>query len=370
MVKRRGMAALALGMALVLTAVGCAEDDDFLIGGKRPATQKTPKPTASGGTGGTGGGSDVGGGIGTGDKPVATPTPAPTPTPTPSPTPPPPGTIVHSYVLQFDSPDGIAFDSAGNAWVACYGDGVMTSVATKIDPDGQLLLEPPAGIGPRQVAVDAQGNAWFANSTSNTVTRIAADGSDITSIAVGSGPRALAITPDGKSLWVALGQSPALVALDLTTHATQSVAPVAATGIAFHGDKAWVAYAASSSIGVYSMSGAFERELTLGSNPSLVRASSDAVWVLTVNGVTRIDPQTDEKRSISMGNSLDLALDAEGGAWISQSSPALVKRYQPNGDFAANFTIGLAPQGLAFHPTTGYLWVTDRTGKKVNVLVP
>ena len=368
MVKRRGMAALALGMGLVIAAVGCAEDDDFLIGGKRPSSQRTPKPSGSGGTGGNGGsGTDVGGGIGTGDKPVATPTPAPTPTPTPAPTPPPPGTLVHSYPLQFDSPQGIAFDSAGNAWIACYGDGVMSSVVTRMDPSGQLLLEPPAGIAPSQVLVDASGNAWVANSPSNTVTKILPDGTS-TSYEVGASPRGMAINPQGTELWIA---SQTLVALDLATQATRSVVPVAASGIAFHGDKAWVGYAASSSVGVYSMSGALEREITLTSTPRLVRASADTVWVLTSTGGMRIDPETDAKRAITDGSTHDLAIDKDGGAWVSYSFPsAVVKRFRANGDFADNLTIGLAPHGLAFHPATGYLWVTDRTGKKVNVFVP
>ncbi|MNK41354.1 Virginiamycin B lyase [compost metagenome] len=366
MVKRRGMAALALGMSLVLAVIGCAEEDDFLIGGKRPASQKTPKPGASGGTGGNGGGSDVGGGIGTGDKPVATPTPAPTPTPTPAPTPPSPGTIF-THVLQFEHPEGIAFDAEGNAWIACYGPGNTLSVVTKMAPDGTLLGEPPVGIGPKQVVVDPQGNAWVANSGSNTVTRIARDDHQGTNVEVAAGPRALAITPDGKELWVA---AETVVAVDLATQATRSVVPHAAVGIAFQGDKAWIAYQESSSIGVYAMSGALEREVALGTPPGLVRANSDAVWVLTYNGAMRIDPETDAKRSIPLDRSQDLVIGLNGDVWISQADSPKVARYKPNGDWDAEISIGLTPHGLAFHPMTGYLWVTDRSFNRVRVYVP
>lgn len=369
MVKRRGLAALALGLALVIAAVGCAEDDDFLIGGKRPSTKPTTKPGGTGDTGGgNGDGSDLGGGIGTGDKPVATPTPAPTPTPTPEPTPPPSGTLVDSYPLQWENPESIAFDAQGNAWMANYGDGVFTSYVTKLDPSGQLLLEPPVGIAPKQVLVDRQGNAWVANSGSGTVTRIASDAGTTTSVEIGAAPRAMALSPDGDELWIA---ADTLVALDLASQATRSVVPFPTTGIAFHGGKAWVAYAASSSVGVYSLGGQFEREVTLNSSPGLVRASTDSVWVLTSTGGTRIEPETYATRDLSSGTSLDLAIDKDGGAWVSYSgSPGLIRRFAADGGFAGVVYLGLAPHGLAFHPSTGYLWVTDRTGQKVHVYVP
>jgi len=367
MVKRRGLAALALGMALVITAVGCAEDDDFLIGGKRPTTKPTTKPGGTGDNGG-GDGSDLGGGIGTGDKPVATPTPAPTPTPTPEPTAPPPGTLVDSYPLQWENPESIAFDSQGNAWMANFGDGIMSSYVTKMDSSGQLLLEPPVGIAPKQLLVDRQGYVWVANSGSGTVTRLASDDGTPTSIEVGANPRAMALSPEGDELWIAANT---VVALDLASQATRSVVPYPATGIAFHGEKAWVAYAASSSVGVYSMAGHLEREVTLNSSPGFVKASTESVWVLTSTGGTRIDPETYATRDLSSGTPLDLAIDKDGGAWVSYSgSPGLVRRFGADGGFAGVAYIGLAPHGLAFHPSTGYLWVTDRTGKKVHVYVP
>ena len=368
MVKRRGIAALALGMALVIAAVGCAEDDDFLIGGKRPSSNPTIKPGGSGGSGG-GDGSDIGGGIGAGDKPVATPTPAPTPSPTPSPTPPPSGTLVHSYPLQRDTPEGIAFDAQGNAWVANYGDGVVTSAVTKLSDSGQLLAEPAVGIGPKQLVVDKVGNAWVVNHGGGSITKITPDGERI-HVSVGDGPRDLAFNPQDDTLWIALERTEALVKLDPTSMATESVVPVAAKGIAFHDNQVWVSYAASSSVGVYDLDGSLDREVMIGSRPGLIRADSEQVWVLTSNGLTRINPATGQWRDISEAGTLDLALDSEGNAWITSSSTKLVKKYGPDGAFLNVYPVGTAPHGLAFHPKTGRLWVTDRDAKRVHVLVP
>jgi DNA-binding beta-propeller fold protein YncE len=364
---RQLISAVALGLALTMIGVGCAEDDGMLIGGRTGT-----RPGGTSGTGGdTGGtqnpdGSNLGGGIGGQESPPPV-IASPTPTPTPTPTPPPSESLAFTVPIEYGNPRGLAFDWSGNAWVALNGAGGVV----KIDPTSQILSDPQTGDGPSAVVADKSGNIWVANRAGNTLTKFNPSGAK-SQLAVGAGPRDLAADNDG-NLWVALEGARSLVKVT-SSGATQSVATLAAGGVAVQGGKIWVTDTENDRVAVYDGQGNPDRTIPVGSNPGVIRASSDAVWVLSHSGnsVWRIDPATDEtlNRGLS-GAPADMAIDASGNAWVSVPAAGKVEKFAASGAFIKNYSIGIRPHGLAFAPApSGRLWVTDETGHRVHVFVP
>ncbi len=149
-------------------------------------------------------------------------------------------------------PTGLAFDASGDLWVSNSGTGVSTVVAfaptqlatgsptptVTISPNGTPSLSRPGGL-----AFDAAGNLWVANLTSTTVVRfdaaqLAAPGGSPTpaaTIASGSfassgGPWGLAIDASG-ALWVAESYAADLRRFSNPDSLTGTVAPAPDTVI-------------------------------------------------------------------------------------------------------------------------------------------
>jgi DNA-binding beta-propeller fold protein YncE len=362
---RQLVSAVALGLALTMMGVGCAEDDGLLIGG-RPGGSKPGGTSGTGATPGTPDGTDLGGGIGGQESPPPV-IASPTPTPTPTPTPPPSESIAFVVPIEYGNPRGLAFDWSGNAWVALNAAGGVV----KVSSTGQIDLDPQTGDGPSAVVADPSGNIWVANRAGNTLTKFDAAGNK-SQLAVGAGPRDLAADENG-NLWVALEGARALVKVT-TSGATQSVATLAAGGVAVQGGKIWVTDTENNRVEVYDGQGNPDRTIPVGSNPGVIRASSNAVWVLSHSGnsIWRIDPATDEtlNRGLS-GAPANMAIDAAGNAWVSVPATGKVEKFNSSGAFLKNYSIGIRPHGLAFAPApSGRLWVTDETGHLVHVFVP
>lgn len=360
-----------LTVSVVLGLAACAPEEDGVSVSRRspsatPSPAPTPTPTPlnrSSGVDGTVSGE-------------ATPVPiavAPTPTPTPVPTPVP-------FALQVASPRGIAFDGAGNAWIASYGEAGSAGAVTQMGTAGEPLREVMVGLGPEALAVDAGGNVWVANGgstvdasgsvvASTLVTRITPGG--VWSVNVGSTPRGLALDGAGH-LWVAA--SAGVVRVALSDLATQSIATLDAGGIVYVGAKLWVTDRANGRVCVYGTDGALDRTVQTGSRPGVVRAAGAVLWVLNHagNSVTRIDTAAnDSKLSLDTGGAspADLAFDSSGHAWVSAPSTGKVTRFAPSGAYVSTLPVGTEPHGLAFAPD-GRLWVTDRSANRLHVIVP
>ncbi len=93
-----------------------------------------------------------------------------------------------------NTPIAIAFDRQNVAWVVNYGDARLLL----FDAEGT----PQSGAGgfssdqfafPVAIAVDSKRNGWLANQSGDTVTKVSADGKDVTSYVVGSGPSGVGI---------------------------------------------------------------------------------------------------------------------------------------------------------------------------------
>jgi streptogramin lyase len=102
----------------------------------------------------------------------------------------------------FSLPTGVAIDATGNAWFANQGSNAITKIA----PDGTLLSTyTNAGfLGAQAIAVDQSGDLWVAGTAQNTVLQLTSAGA-VANTLTGSGlngPASIAIDPRGYA-WVA-----------------------------------------------------------------------------------------------------------------------------------------------------------------------
>lgn len=120
------------------------------------------------------------------------PYPSVTHLPSPSPS---PGTVL-SVTPVGKHPAGIAFDAAGNAWIANAG----SDTVSELGPDGQTIATFAVGHEPKRVAVTPDGHVWVSDFGADAVTEIV-DGHVLRQVKVGAEPNGLAT--DQYHLWVA-----------------------------------------------------------------------------------------------------------------------------------------------------------------------
>jgi hypothetical protein len=188
----------------------------------------------------------------------------------------------------------------------------------------------PIGVNPQEMAFDGS-NIWVVNGGSNSVTKFSAsDGTVLGTYSVGSGPNEVLF--DGANIWVA-NISGSLTKLRASDGAFLATIPIdKPTGLTFDGTFIWVANNNSGTL-------------------TKVRASDDTTTVST--GVN--------------GNPFKIAFD---GTYLWDTLPfhGFVAKYNTNGSFAGNLTVGNGPQGLAFDGAN--MWVVingDNVVKKIRV---
>ena len=79
-----------------------------------------------------------------------------------------PAGVVSPFASGFNHPDGLAFDAAGNLYVANDGDGTVS----KVTPAGVVSPFASGFNGPDALAFDAAGNLYVANVNDNTVSKV------------------------------------------------------------------------------------------------------------------------------------------------------------------------------------------------------
>jgi DNA-binding beta-propeller fold protein YncE len=94
---------------------------------------------------------------------------------------------------QFDLPDDVAYDAAGDLWVADFGNDRVQEIA----PDGSVARIVGGVAGPRGIAADAAGNVYVASATAGAVVRVAPDASPVVVRGGLSHPAGVAVAPGG-----------------------------------------------------------------------------------------------------------------------------------------------------------------------------
>ncbi|MCV7368359.1 hypothetical protein CRI77_09415 [Mycolicibacterium duvalii] len=216
--------------------------------------------------------------------------------------------------------------------------------AAVVSPDGQRLYV--ANAGSRTVSVI----------NTSTGRKIDANPRNIfsTSISVGSSPGALALSSDGKRLYVANTGSGTVSVINTDTYARIDANP----------------------------RNIFSTTITVGSSPSALAYGPDgrlyvanrgsktvSVIDTATNTVVDTNPSTSGKQSISVGTSPSaLALGPDGRLFVANSGSGTVSVINTNDySVATIFTVGMQPSGMTLG-ADGRLYVTNTGSNSVSVI--
>jgi len=259
-----------------------------------------------------------------------------------------------------DFPEAIAMDASGNAWLtnclkSCDGATTLPDDVVELSPTGAAL----SGSGgytdgninaPQGIAIDASGNAWVANSGTNTITKLSSGGSGAVGSPFSGGsmnfPAAIAVDGSG-NLWVAnysgnsvteLNSSGGVVAGSPFTGGGLNVP----SGIAVDGSgNLWLANFNSGANSV--------TELTSSGAPALGSAFTGG----------------------GMNEPIATAVDASGNVWVANSNGNSVTELNSSGGVVAGspFTGGglSSPFSLAVDGS-GNVWVANNGANSVTEL--
>ena len=219
--------------------------------------------------------------------PAWPPAPAPARAPGPAATPPGrPGTVDRRPVPGTGPLPAYAHHPT--AFVVNYGSGTVTPVDLASKRAG-----PPIKVGkaPRAIAITPGGRtAYVANSGSGTVTPISTvTGRAGRPIRVGRDPRAIAITPGGRTAYVLDWGSAAVTPIDTATGRAESSIPVgsypSAIAIGGHGATAYVAcYGSDTVTPITIATGRPGRAIPVGQAPDAIAAAPGGKTVYAVGG--------------------------------------------------------------------------------------
>jgi YVTN family beta-propeller protein len=208
-----------------------------------------------------------------------------------------------------------------------------------IDPDSnEVVATIPTGIRPADVAAGA-GHIWVANEADDTVTQIDPRRRAVVSTtAPRVGVAGLAVGAGG--VWI--GSARRLVRLDPGFRSIdRSVRLVPAD------------------------------EFTGYSGPNLVTVRYGSVWVGSDYGaIARVDPDTREVESVSLGNSPSAIAAGAGGVWVTDDVDNTVARIDPASANAVTATtpVGRGPSAVA--TGAGAVWVANTQDNTVARLDP
>jgi hypothetical protein len=241
-----------------------------------------------------------------------------------------------------NTPEGIAIDGSGNAWVANSGGNNVT----KISGAGVVAGYSGGGMsGPSAVAIDGSGNAWVANQTGNTVTELSSAGTASAGSPYSGNlhqPDAIAVDGGG-NVWVANFGS--------TTVTELSSAGVAATGSPFSGG------GLSAPAGI-AMDGSGSAWATNEAGNSVSKLSSAGVAVSGANGYASGIAVAPE----------GIAMDGLGDAWVADTNKSSVLEVYVGGNTSPGFGFGggglTAPVALAIDGLNS-VWVADKGANSV-----
>ena len=202
--------AVAVGVASLLST-GCSVTSTDTATTATPTPTPTPAPTPT---------------------PTPTPTPAPTVTSTPTPTPTPPPTPTPTPTNSAQGPrqsSTIAISVDAKALVTVNPENDSISVFDASSGTPAKLRDITVGTQPRSVAVTSDGRkAYVANTGSGTVSIVTLATGTVATLPVGIEPRALLVSPNGTRCYVANSISNTISIIDTSTDSVISTTDLTA----------------------------------------------------------------------------------------------------------------------------------------------
>ena len=191
--------------------------------------------------------------------------------------------------------------AAGTAYVADYADGTLTPIATATNVARRPFS---AGVGPRAMAITSDGKtAYVVDEPVSTVSVIDLAAETVSHrIAVGTDPVAIALTPDGKNAYVAEAGSGQVQEINLTTNTVMHTIAVGAdpNGIAMAPDGRTVYVSCGSCFAVVAISTA--TNAVTGTTPTGAPYWRPVGIAIAPNGSTAWVPQTFNGASVTPGS--------------------------------------------------------------------
>jgi sugar lactone lactonase YvrE len=241
-----------------------------------------------------------------------------------------------------DAPVSLAIDTTGAVWIAncgnpCSGSGNPSSVA-RLSADGQTFTDysPAALNGSYAVALNGSNQPWIANALGGSLTELNADGSVAYATADAAAllyPVSVALAPDGTA-WTVSPQSNGIVSFTAAgkldpAHTYQGAGLNFPFALALdHAGRAWVANHGANSVSVF-----------------------DATAQMPLTAYT----------GGGLAKPVSIALDGNGDVWVTNANDSLSEfanggtAMSPAAGFSANLSY---PNGVAVDGS-GNVWVTS-----------
>jgi len=263
---------------------------------------------------------------------------------------------ISAFASGFDEPTGLAFDAAGNLYVASDGDGTVEEVS----PAGNVINTFSGFDDPQALAFDAAGNLYVANEGNNTVSVLTRTGGTGGTLGAprtfASGfydPTGLAFDSAG-NLYVANtvnftdGASVSLVtpAAKVSTFAS-GLGLVSPVGLAFDAaGNLYVANEGNKTVSKLSPAGAVSTFATTGYFPdSLAFDAAGNLYVANLgdNTVSKVTPAgvvTTFAPASEVSSPAGLAFDAAGNLYVSSGNGTTVSKLSETVSVSVPFTLG------------------------------
>jgi YVTN family beta-propeller protein len=271
---------------------------------------------------------------------------------------------VHAVPVGTDPSAVVA--GGGSVWVANRQDRTVTA----IDPDTNEVQAtvPASGSGPVGQGgpglVFASGTLWVANTTQRQVARVD-PGSDPIPVPVGASPTAIVAFQD--TVWVA-ARTPTggglLARINAPTNRVVVRIPLghAPTGLAItpDGRSVWVATAGDNAIQrMDTRAGRVVRRIELLQPPGQATYGDGAVWVTSSRGnaVLRIDAATSKVETIPVGDGPSGIAFGVDRVWVANSRDGTISAIDPRTNLVGTRRLGFRPAAVAVVAEQRAVWV-------------
>lgn len=275
-------------------------------------------------------------------------------------------------------PNGIVLDAAGNVYTA----NLSSNNVTKITPAGSSSTYGTTGSQPNDLVFDSAGNLFSSNQASNNVSKITPGGSSSIFSPTGFQARAIAIdsadnlyVPNqngGNVTKITPAGTPSGTAPFYTWAETgPGSGPIAA--VVDGDDNVYVANGSSNTVTKITPAGASSQFATTGDFPYDIAIDGEGnIYTANANSqnVTRITPAGDSSILGSTGGSpVGIAVDGAGNVYTSNQSDNTVTQISPFGVSSVYSTTGDTPRALTVDQD-GNVYTANLSSGNVTKIVP